>query len=60
MKENKNLFPASILAVAIIIAALLYAYSQRYELVERTSKDEVMMVDKWKLELVWIRKSIKK
>jgi hypothetical protein len=55
MKENKNLLPAIILAAGLIIAASIYAYSTRYEFIEKTSGSlGLILVDKWKLEIVII------
>ena len=41
MKENKNLLPAIIVAVGLIIASFIYAYSTRYEISGN------LRIDKW-------------
>lgn len=42
MKENKNLLPAIILGVSLIIAVLINAFANRYEYNGAT-----FVVDKW-------------
>ena len=42
MNNNKNLLPSIIIAIAIIIAAFLYVYANRYEI------DYPLKIDKWK------------
>jgi hypothetical protein len=41
MKNNKNLLPALIIALGLIIASLIYAYATRYEC------DSPIIIDKW-------------
>lgn len=41
LRENKNLLPALIVGICIILATLVYAYSNRYEI------EGDMRIDKW-------------
>lgn len=41
---NKNLLPAIIIAARMIITALIYAYSNRYEVNNQSN----LVIDKWK------------
>jgi len=41
--QNRNLIPAIIIAVGLIVASVIYAFSSRYELTE----SGFAVVDKW-------------
>lgn len=41
LKENKNLLPAIIIGLCIIMATMIYAFSNRYEI------EGWMRIDKW-------------
>lgn len=44
--KNKNTIAASILALGLIFSTVIYAYSNRYEIVE-TGVSGIVKVDKW-------------
>lgn len=43
---NKNIIAAAILAFGLIVSAIIYAYSNRYEIV-KSSQGGILKVDKW-------------
>ncbi len=45
MKEYKNIIAACIVAIGLISASLIYAYSTRYEIVK--TPDLIVKVDRW-------------
>lgn len=43
---NKNILAACIIAMGMIVASVIYAYSTRYEIVQ-SNRGGILRVDKW-------------
>lgn len=54
IKKNRNLLPAIILAVGLILASFIYAFSNRYEVVK--GNGPYFIVDKWTHQFINLTK----